>query len=341
MGNHLVYLAAAQGIEVHVTSRKREGSTGLVRYIRGNAKDDGFLMQILARRWDVIVDFMIYDTASFERRIERLLEATDQYVFLSSGRVYAGSTAPMAETAPRLLDAIRDDVFLATDDYALAKARQEDIMQRSGRKNWTIFRPYITYARERLQLGALEKEGWLYRALHGRAILFPEEIADRFTTLTSATNVAQAMVALLGRNEALGQAYHVTSAQICQWKYVLDVYLDVIEERLGRRPRVVMVETADYLHCHRANYQLRYDRLYDRRFDNRKISAFIDVSTFVTVEEGLRECLASFLTLPVFKAIDWRSEARKDRLVQERTPFREIPGLENKLRYLLYRYPKK
>ena len=35
----------------------------------------------------------------------------------------------------RLLDISKDDKYLRTDEYALAKARQENILQKSG-KNW-------------------------------------------------------------------------------------------------------------------------------------------------------------------------------------------------------------
>ena len=72
----------------------------------------------------------------------------------------------------RLLDVSHDSIYLKTDEYALAKARQEDILRKSGKNNWTIIRPYITYSESRLQLGVLEKEAWLYRALKGFQEMF-------------------------------------------------------------------------------------------------------------------------------------------------------------------------
>ena len=60
----------------------------------------------------------------------------------------------------------KDEEYLKTDEYALSKARQEDILHRSGKNNWTVIRPYITYSEIRLQLGVLEKELWLYRFVH-------------------------------------------------------------------------------------------------------------------------------------------------------------------------------
>lgn len=54
----------------------------------------------------------------------------------------------------------------------MAKARQEDILYQSGFSNYTIVRPSVTYNTYRLQLGALEKENWLYRALKVDVLFF-------------------------------------------------------------------------------------------------------------------------------------------------------------------------
>lgn len=72
------------------------------------------------------------------------------------------------------MDVCNDKEYLDSNEYAIAKAKEEDILFRSPNKNWTIVRPSLTYAENRLQLGVYEKENWLYRALHGRAIVFRE-----------------------------------------------------------------------------------------------------------------------------------------------------------------------
>ena len=91
---------------------------------------------------------------------------------------------PITENSPRLLDVVHDIEYLKTDEYALSKARQEDILRKNRNNNWTIIRPYITYSGQRLQLGIYEKEQWLYRALQNKPIVFPEELRNNLTTLT-------------------------------------------------------------------------------------------------------------------------------------------------------------
>ena len=46
-------------------------------------------------------------------------------------------------------------------EYAIAKAKMENLLKKPSKKNWTIIRPYITFNDNRLQLGTLEKEMWL------------------------------------------------------------------------------------------------------------------------------------------------------------------------------------
>ncbi|WP_445004368.1 NAD-dependent epimerase/dehydratase family protein [Halomonas mongoliensis] len=340
MGAHLVKILAGRGDKVTVTTRSPRSPSPSIEYIQGNAKETSFLDPLLERRWDTIVDFMVYTTSAFEQRAPKFLEATDQYIFLSSARVYADSSEAISEESPRLLDSSSDEKFLATDEYSLAKARQENFLRHSGSKNWTIIRPYITYSEQRLQLGVLEKEGWLYRALRGRTIVFSEDIAFKLTTLTYGLDVAGAMAELIGEKRALGEAYHIAQREAVSWQDVLDIYLAVLEKHLGKRPKVMLLNLDDFSRCKNAEYQIKYDRLFNRVFDSSKVGELVDVKEFSSLERRLGRCLEEFLEKPVFLPIDWRSEAIKDRFSGEVTGLKEIGHWKQKLKYLIYRFLK-
>lgn len=342
MGAHLSRLLAEAGNEVVVSSRRKRKKHGRVSYVQGNAKDDVFLVTLLAEEWDVIVDFMVYTTEQFSARVEKLLGATSQYIYLSSARVYAESDRPLKEDSPRLLDVSEDDVFLSTDEYALSKAREENILKNADSKNWTVIRPYITYAENRLQLGVLEKEEWLYRALKGRTVIFSEDIASKLTTVTYGYDVATGIAAIVGCNDVCGRSFHITGSNAISWKELLDVYLEQIEKHLGKQPKLILADLDTFMRSRPyGRYQICYDRLYDRRFDNSAISKHVDVSKFLEPKVGLAKCINSFLECPAFDAINWRGEAFKDRICKEHTPLSEIDGLKNKIKYILYRYFKK
>lgn len=338
MGTHLVDLLSQQGHEVTVTSRTRSDTAGHVHYLKGDAHDSYFLNPILAReQWSAIVDFMVYSTPAFEARAQSLLDATDQYVFLSSSRVYAQSSTPLTEDSPRLLDVSTDQAYLATDEYALSKARQENILLASGHSNWTIVRPYITFSSDRLQLGVLEKEDWLFRALKDRAIFFSKDINTRLTTLTYGEDVAKGMLSLIGHSDALGQAFHITSPTPHRWSDVLVTYLDTLQTHNSVRPKVVLADLDVFMKAHPAKYQITYDRLYDRVFNNAKIGRFIDITQFKDPLLSLESCLETFLENPRFKYISARHEALKDFATREWTPHSQIPSLKQKLRYIATR----
>ncbi|MDY9918629.1 MAG: NAD(P)H-binding protein [Proteiniphilum sp.] len=339
MGAHLIdILSTDKQNQIYVTSRAKRKSHDNIHYFEGNAHDVEFIKPILEKKWDAIIDFMVYSSHEFNGRAALFLESTSHYIFLSSARVYANSNEKLTENSPRLLDSSDDLEYHATDEYALSKARQEDILRKSGKKNWTIIRPYITYSSDRLQLGVLEKEEWLYRALHGRTIVFSKDICTKFTTLTFGYDVSKGIAALIKNEKAYGEAFHITNDNEQSWENILDIYRKVLTKHLKKTPKVKFVSIDSMEKIHPAKYQIHYDRLYNRLFDNKKINEFINTQSFTPIEEGLTACLEQFLRSPCFKNINWKNEAIKDRISGEFTPLQEIKGGKQIIKYLIFRF---
>lgn len=341
MGKPLVQILADRGNHVDITTRKERENQQNVHYIVGNAHENAFIETVLKNKYDAIVDFMIYPLRELEERIALYLDRTDQYVFLSSSRVYANSPDQrITEEWPRILDITTDETYLATNEYALAKAREESLIRNTGKRNFTIVRPYITYNDERLQLGVYEKEDWLQRALAGKKILFSKDIAQKQTTLTYGYDVALRMADLIGNPKAMGETFHIAMGRSISWEDVLEVYLDVLEEQLGKRPEVVWTESCDPMKEKYAHYQVHCDRLYNREFSDQKIQNITkEEQPFVTPEVGLRKCLENFLKgNREFRDTNWKQWAVMDKITKERTPILKIPKNKDKLRYLVYRY---
>ena len=339
MGKHLVSLLNRPEHRVYVTSRSKHENTGSIKYFHGNAHDLAFLEGILSgENYDAIVDFMIYTKEEFSERVESLLNATKQYVYLSSARVYADEESPIRETSPRLLNVTPQELRVNDDrfrEYAFTKALQENILTESRRKNWTIIRPYITYSDIRLQLGTYEKEKWLYRAVHGRKIVFSKELLEKKTTLTYGQDVSSVIVKLLGNPTALGEVFHITGEKALSWGEVLNCYLDVLEEHLGKRPKVYLSETGVEVY----HIQYQYDRMYNRVFDNSKIIGVIGEYDFVPPEIGLKEEVKKFLEHDCsFRIIDWDAEVNFDRLTGDCAHRNEFSNDKQYIIYLLKRF---
>jgi len=296
IGNYVTSKLNRAGNEIIVTSRKHHANKGYVRYIQGDSLDDEFLFNLIGTdRYDAIIDFMSYTTDHFRRRYNELLLATEQYVFLSSSRVYADNCMPLKEDCPRLLDETSDSEFLLSDEYALAKARQEDLLKKSEKNNYTIIRPYVSYSPDRLQLGVLEKEYWLRPVLLGLPVIFPEDMLNTTTTMTFGGDVAEGICAILGEKTALGEVFHITCNNTIKWKEVIELYKTVIKRERKINMNMIYVTREEFMYCHRGIYQQIYDRYYNRSFDNAKIGRFCNIELFKTPNDGLDKCLTEFL----------------------------------------------
>lgn len=306
---------AARGDEVVSTTRRdRVSSDSNVSYAQGDAHDPAFLNVLLADHWDAIVDFMVWSTAGFRERYRGLLAATDQYVFTSSYRVYAYSPV-IREGSPRLLDSVDDPAYLATDEYALTKARCEDLLVGSGAGNWTVVRPAVTYdgAVGRLQLGVFESGEWLWRASNGIPVPMPEGMLAKQTTMSWGGDVAEMIARLVGNPDALGEAFTVSGSDHIAWSEVAGAYRSALPSLSVKACGLEEFEQT------RGNpWQVRYDRMYDRVVDNSKVLAVTGMgqSDLTGMREGLaRELSAHLASGPAPAMAGPGLQARLDRLV--------------------------
>ena len=340
MGVPLVnLLSKKEDAKVYVTTRSKKENYGNITYLQGNAKNSVFFNSLMTKEYDVIIDFMVYTTEELKNRLEILLNKTKQYFFFSSSRCYADSKERIRENSPRLVDICEEPEYLALDEYGMAKGREENLLKSAGKSNWTIIRPYITYNAYRIQLGVYEKEDWLKRALKGKTIIFPKDIADKKTSLTYGPDVAGAIVDLIGNEKAYGEAFHITTEESHTWREILYFYCDVIEKKTGKRPKVKIVDNSYNLQKVWNKWQIKYDRLYNREFDNSKIESIRGHYEYKDTFKGLEECLNEFLEHPIWSpSMNVKYEAYCDRITGERTPLRDIPGKKAKLIYLMQRY---
>lgn len=340
MGANLVdLLSHQQGVHVVVTSRRDRKSFDNVEYRCGDAHDTTWLQEILEEnKWDAIVDFMVYTTEEFSNRIDLLLESTKQYIFISSSRVYADAKGKLiTEESPRLLDVCSDKRYLQTDDYALTKARQEDMLLHHQRKNWTIIRPYLTFSKNRLQLGVMEKEHWLIPALNKRTIVFSKDIAQHYTTMTDGKVVAKCITAILFRTEAYGEIFHVASSETHRWSEILTWYIDAVREVKGYKPDVYLTDQWNSTFGG-GEYEFLYDRLFDRHFDNSKICRFISKEEFTSMEDSLKNAVKAFAISyqPNYRDLDQNIEYTRGRLTKNFLPLKQITGMKRKVKVLAH-----
>lgn len=340
MGTHLVDFLKDLQHDVTITSRKQiVSSISNVQYVRGNAHDITFITDLLNKnKYDVIVDFMYYSTPEFSKKCELFLSNTSHYIFLSSSRVYSKIDGYITEESPRLLDVSNDMEYLATDDYALSKARQEDILKASGKLNYTIIRPYITFSEERLQLGIFEKEDWLNRVFSTGNIVFSKDISSHYTSLTYGKDVAFAISRIVGNKLAYGEIFHIANHNSVSWNDVAQCYAKVLETKIGHAIPIIYEDNCFYLEGTTTKWSIMYSRLFDYHFDNSKILSFVPDLVFTDTLKGLKDCLSLFLESPSFKYINPYPQARMDRLSNSIQSIFLWKNFSDKCKYIFYRF---
>lgn len=297
MGTYLVPELLRMGCQVHVVSLDdRVSNDPQLVYTKADASNLETLSALLHDGWDAIVDFLIYETNPFRERYKMFLEHTDQYVYLSSYRVYANEEHPIRETSPRLLDATTDEALRVSEDYSIYKARGENMLSESGYDNWTAIRPAITYSQRKMQLVTLEAPIHVYRAAHGKTVILPKDAMQVEGTMTWGGDVARMIAGLVFNKKALGERFTVSTAEHHPWEEVASYY----EKILGMK--YITVSTDDFISVVAdknwalgARRQLVYDRLFDRIIDNSKILEYTGMkqSELTPLYEGLRRELTA------------------------------------------------
>ena len=243
-----------------------------VTYIRANAKEQSVYRELLRNRYDGIVDFLTYPTGELSWYLPQILDQTDHYIFLSSCRVFDDLEHPVRETSPRLIDSSRDELLRNSDDYCIYKARGENILRASGRRNWTIVRPATTYSLMRYQLVTLEAANTVGRALAGKKVVVPEQARRKQATLSWGGDVANMLAGLLFSESALGEDFNIATGEHHSWEEIAAYYNDICGLE------AVWVDKEDYLrilspdpYAMGPRWQLEYARLFTRITDNSKI----------------------------------------------------------------------
>lgn len=292
IGRYLVQEYLDSGYQVFVTSRKfRQSNEERLNYLLGDAQNYNKLEEWLSdREYHVLVDLMVYNSSAFSKRLNLFSKYEFQYIFVSSYRVFSDSKSNrITENTERLLDVSHDLEFINSEDYSLEKARQEDLLRESCLTGWTIVRPSISYAKNRFQLGTLEAEMFIPRAMQGLPVILPREIMDLHTTMTWAGDVAKMISKLTLNVNALNNDFNVVTNEAIKWKQVFQIY----QKELGLK--VVEVAMDEFAKLGLSPCQMKYDRMLDRKCDNYKVLSVTDMleHNFMRVEEGIKKELIS------------------------------------------------
>lgn len=243
------------------------------------------------RHYDGIINFIHYkDHREFIRVYPLLMAHTEHLIFLSSYRTYADEQHPITESAPRLLDVVKDPEFLEREDYALPKARCEDFLRsQCAGQNWTIVRPVISFSSLRLDMFMYSGKIIPTRAAAGEKVFMPS-YAKRLTAgLDWAGNSGRLIARLLLNADTCGKTYTISTGQNLTWGQVADIYTELTGVEFEWTDEEAFLQACP-MTTNRRQWAYIYDRKFDRAVD---ATAVLEATGFTKedvtpIAEGIR-----------------------------------------------------
>ena len=214
-------------------------------------------------------------------------EHTRQIVYLSSYRVYANEEHPIKEESPTWLDVNVSKEFIETENYAMPKLRCEAFLKSRPKKNWTIVRPVISFSNRRFDLFMYTGQMIISKAKNKEKIVLPIDVKNITAGIDWAGNTGKLMGKLLMNENALGEAFTISSGQNISWGNLADIYSEVFGIDVDW---VSMEDFIKYGPDMSGNkWGLKYDRIFDRTVDATKVlkATGMKKKNFKSIKEAL------------------------------------------------------
>lgn len=274
--------------------------------------DSAHLSTLLAGHcFDAVVDFIAFTPQDVERDISLFRDKTDQFVFISSASAYQKPPQNYLITEETPLE----NPFW---QYSRDKIACEELLMKTYRDDGfpvTIIRPSLTYGSTQIPLCTGSwPHPWtmIERMKRGAKVIVPGD-GTSLWVLTWHEDFAKGLIGLLGQNQAVGEAFHITSDQALSWN---QIYLEAYQA-LGQTPNVVHIPS-DFIarFDEGAVGSLIGDKSNSAVFDNSKIKKFVpDFQCDVNWADGLRRALAWFESHPEFQTVDDESNQLWDKII--------------------------
>jgi nucleoside-diphosphate-sugar epimerase len=307
-------LAAEWGIDLTILTRGRHAADlpPGVKTLTADIDDHASAAQALrGATFDAVVDFIAFVPAHIERDLELFRGRTRQYVFISSASAYQ---------KPATHYRITESTPLANPywEYSRNKIACEERLMNAYREEGfpvTIVRPSHTYGETQI---ALAVNSWaksytvVDRLRRGKKVIVPGD-GSSLWVITHNTDFAKGFVGLLGLEQAIGHAFHITTDEVMTW----DQFYRITAAAAGVEPQIIHIPSDFIGSClPEALGGLVGDKAVSVVFDNSKIKSFVPgYSATVPFGQGIRRTLAWFDADPARKQIDSEANAKWDRLI--------------------------
>lgn len=306
-------LAVQKGIELWHLNRGQKSLFPLsagVQTIHADIRDpEAAAAALRGHEWDCVVNWITFTPEQAQTDIDLFRGKTKQFIFISSASVYQTPSASpiITEKTP-----IYNPGWL----YSRNKIACEELYTDAGDFPVTIVRPSQTYS-TLIPTAAGAKDYSVVRRLKagGPAVIHGD--GTSLWVLTHSDDFAKGITGLLGREDAVGEAFHITSDEVLTWNQIFETIADVF----GCEPNFVHIPS-DFIAKIDPEFNgpnLLCDKAHSVIFDNSKIKAFVpDFEATISLRDGLENVREWFDADPARKETSGRNlqvEAALDRVL--------------------------
>jgi nucleoside-diphosphate-sugar epimerase len=307
-------LAADRGIELTMLRRGQRAAEIPVgiRTIMADVNDETASAQAIGNeKFDSIVDWVAFTPRDVERDVRLFRDRTRQLVFISSASAYQRPAAHylVTESTP-----LTNPYW----QYSRDKIASEERLMKAYRDESfpiTIVRPSLTYGDTQI---ALAVNSWqksytaVDRMRRGKKVIVPGD-GSSLWVITHNSDFAEGLVGLLGHEQAIGHAFHITSDEVMTW----DQFYRITAHAAGVEAQIIHIPSDFIGACIPDEVgSLMGDKATSVVFDNGKIKRFVPgYCAKVPFAQGIQRTIDWFDADPRRREIDDAADKTWDMLI--------------------------
>ena len=303
-------LAIASGFDLYLLNRGQSvlrPAPPAAQLLRADIRDKQATAKALqGHTFDVVVNWVAYTPEHIETDLELFRGKTGQYIFISSASAYQTppSSLPVTESTPL------DNPFW---DYSRAKIACEDRLLQAYREEkfpMTIVRPSHTY--DQTKLPVYGGYTTIARMRQGKPVIVHGD-GTSLWTLTHHDDFAPGFVGLLGNQQAIGQAYHITTDEVLTWNQIFTL----LAQAAGVEATLLHIPS-EFIAAFDAEWGagLLGDKAHSMLFDNSKIKRLVpNFAPAIPFSRGAKEIIAWYNANPAQQKVNKSLDRRMDEII--------------------------
>ena len=262
--------------------------------------------------FDCVGEFIGFVPEQLERDYRLFKDKTKQYIYISSASAYQ---------KPPKNYVITEETPLENPywEYSRNKIACEMYLMERYKKDGfpvTIVRPSHTYDERSVPLGVHGDGGsWqvVKRIKEGKPVIIHGD-GTSLWTITHNSDFAKGYIGLMGRQEAIGEIFQITSEESVSWNKIYYTIADALGVEL--KPYYVASQTLADMSKYDLVGSLIGDKSNSVVFDNSKLKRLVpDFKASISAEEGIKMTVKNILAHPEYQNDDPEFDTWCDKVI--------------------------